>query len=307
MKIYLDYSFLEDFLLNNNDPEVEFRLKSLLSSPSNENTLIVNFDPIDFFNDPEKAVIARHISSRLDLNVELNFEKMPLEEKAHSLEPHTLFLVNREHSDFEEFGFPCYKSEELDRLLYLLNIDEVSIEKEMKDWAFLERFKTPCNAMVITDNYLLSNDIDLENTKSILKVLLPKSLKFPFDLTIIGYDAKKSFKPLQTQYKEIEKFLKDTFRNYEINLTIIREDYHERAIYTNCTRFKTHKGFSIFRNKTPSLKDKTIVHYSPIASKTLSGTTFKSFKEELSGISKKVRIQRMADRELGSKSNRLFG
>lgn len=132
-------------------------------------------------------------------------------------------------------------------------------------------------------------------------------LKVPFDLTIVGYDPKKSFKPLKNQYEELKVFFEKEFPLLSVNLTIIREDYHERAIYTNCTRFKTHKGFSIFKNRAVSTKEKTIVHYSPIASKTLSGYVFQGYREEIVGIAKKVRVQRMGDKEMGSKSNRLWG
>ena len=159
--------------------------------------------------------------------------------------------------------------------------------------------------MIITDNYLFTNDISYENLKSILKNLLPEKLKTTFDLAIIGYDLKKQFVPIQKAYDEINTFLKTNF-NYSINLSIIREDSHERAIYSNLSKFSTHKGFSLFNNSKIKPKDEMTLSYTPVGAKTLSGTSMESFSIEIEKLKKIARVQRMADKEIGNKQNRLF-
>ncbi len=305
MDVYLDYEFLENFLLSEDESELFVRLKSFIRDPKNKNNLILNFDPLDCYADPERQIIARHLSQRLDAKIEVNLLTKKIDFIAQNANTCSFFLSNLIEDGIDDYGYLHAKSNDYQSLEKVLFSDNLPITSHYQNWNFLQTYKVPCNAIVISDNYLFTNDIGYENLKSILRNLLPEKLKITFDLTIIGYDPKKQFIQIQKTYQEISAFLKATF-NYNINLTIIREDSHERAIYSNLAKFSTHKGFSLFNNTRIRSKDELTLSYNPVGAKTLSGTSMKSFSIEIEKLKKIARVQRMADKEIGNKQNRLF-
>lgn len=305
MDVYLDYEFLENFLLSKDESELFVRLKSFLRDPQNKNNLILNFDPLQLYNDPEKQIIVRHLSQRLDANIEVNYLTQKVDFIAQNANICSLFLSNLIEDGINDYGYLHAKSNDYQSLEKVLFFDNLPITNQYKNWNFLQTYRVPCNAIVISDNYLFTNDIGYENLKSILRNLLPEKLKITFDLTIIGYDPKKQFIQIQKTYQEISAFLKATF-NYDINLTIIREDSHERAIFSNLAKFSTHKGFSLFNNTKIKSKDELTLSYNPVGAKTLSGSSIDSFNIEIEKLKKIARVQRMADKEIGNKQNRLF-
>ncbi|MCF8325651.1 MAG: hypothetical protein K9I84_11880 [Leadbetterella sp.] len=305
MDVYLDYEFLENFLLSDDESELFVRLKSFIKESKNKNNLILNFDPIEFYDDPEKQIIVRHLSQRLDAKIEVNCLSQKIDFIAEKANPCSLFLSDLLEDDIEYYGYLHAKSKNYQTLEKILFSDPLPITGQYKNWNFLHTYKVPCNAIVFSDNYLFTNDIGYENLKSILSNLLPEKLKVTFDLTIIGYDPKKQHIQIQKTYQEISEFLKLSF-NYNINLTIIREDSHERAIYSNLAKFSTHKGFSLFNNSKIKSKDEMTLSYTPVGAKTLSGTSMESFSIEIEKLKKIARVQRMPDKEIGNKQNRLF-
>ena len=164
--------------------------------------------------------------------------------------------------------------------------------------------------MVISDNYLFTNDFGYENLKSILKNLLPETLKVTFDLSIIGYDKTNIQFNIKNEYNEIKKFLEFNF-SYPINLSIIQVYNHKRSIYSNLARFNTDKGFSLFRNSKIEDRNETTLEYCPNGSKTLSDSPMTSFKFEIEKIRKKTETLSQNkpanfNKVIGNKNNRLF-
>ena len=89
MTLYLDFEFLENFLLSNDESELYVRLKSFIKDSKNE--LVLNFDPLDYYQDPEKQIIVRHIAQRLNAKLELNFVSKNIESLAEKANPCSLF------------------------------------------------------------------------------------------------------------------------------------------------------------------------------------------------------------------------
>lgn len=159
-----------------------------------------------------------------------------------------------------------------------------------------------CNSIIITDNYLFSNDLQLENTFSILENLMPDRLSIDFHLTIIGFDSKKHFKSIHDSYKVLLAKLA-TFPS-PVQLTIIREDHHGRLIHTNYTRFLTEKGFALFSNGKIKRNDETTLSVGSIFSFTTNSSLAR--KVEIAVCERINRTDRMPDKVAGSRVNRLL-
>ena len=188
-------------------------------------------------------------------------------------------INNQEIED--NYGCVAISSNELEKVDFLLNWLILPISKKKNfpnNWDFLDRFKHPCNAMVLTDNYLFDYNAQemKENLIPFLKKLLPKTLEIEFQLTIIGKDTKKTIDFKQKKV-EIEKAL-EAF-NYPINLTIIPEAVHDRNIFTNYYWINSGVGFSIFKVEGGRLKLKndSMFTFYPIS---YINTDFKAYFSE---------------------------
>lgn len=110
----------------------------------------------------------------------------------------------------------------------------------------------PSNSMIITDNYLLQNDVGgesvgFENLKLILDAILPKTLGVVFHLLIVTpMPLKISPEKANQLYGKLKAYLK-TIRNYEILLEIVfNKTIHPRKIISNYYVLVCDKGFQLF-------------------------------------------------------------
>lgn len=166
------------------------------------------------------------------------------------------------------------KDHDSDQLSFLFNQDEMLINKNgsIKDWAFIKEYQHPCNAMIITDNYLLKNqredDIEL-NLIQLLVNLIPQKLEMvnEFDLMIIT----KEVTAINNKYDFIKEKLVQIFP-YKFNLSMIQTtlgdyDIHPRNIFTGYLWINSDIGFSIFKqnpvNKSTRCKSDTILRIKP--------------------------------------------
>lgn len=301
MKIILDFEFLEKFFLGEHDSERYFYIARLLSSPGCFSELILNFDYEEAFHDPEKRPIFRKISQKLPFS-DLSILDKAKKSEFHETDEANLFFVESNTFDYEQFGCFSMTTSSLYKAEHLLRAEDIRINSTMRDWSILNSYRIPCNSIILTDNYLLSNDENLENTISILKSLMPQKLSIDFHLTIIGYDAKKHFKKIEDSYSMLLKEL-STFP-YKVILTIIREDHHARLIHTNYTRLFTEKGFALFKNRRIKPKDETTLSIGSVF--TFTTNTDFARKAELKVCQRMNRTERMPDKMAGSRINRLL-
>ena len=207
----------------------------------------------------------------------------------------------------ERFGCVMADSTSIEKMDFLFNGENFRVNKSMRDWSGLACLKHPCNSLLITDNYLFSNDEQLDNIKGILKALMPSSLDpdLTFHLTIIGFDAKKAFQPIANQKSHLEAFLQQYF-SFTVELTIIREDHHDRYIFTNYGRFSSGKGFGLFKKGRLSENDETTISFHPIIQGGRLSSMHFTRNEELEKCRKINRTDRLPDRLAGNRNNRLL-
>ncbi|MCU0327033.1 MAG: hypothetical protein MUF45_17650 [Spirosomaceae bacterium] len=304
MKIYLDLEFLEDFLLANDDSDRYSRLKRLLCSTESPAEIFVNFDFEEAYKDPEKRVLFRQIANKLPLSDSEIIEKANNSAFHECATPH-LFFMNSDKLSVDVFGCFSLKSQELEKADLLVYPEKYRVDGSRKNWSFISSCKLPCNSLILTDNYLFSNDETYENIFSILVALMPQKLSIDFDLTLIGFDAKKSFKSIKEQSDKILSQLKTHF-SYNINLTIVREDHHGRYINTNYTRFQSEKGFGLFKNSKIKPSDETTIEYSSVTEFGRQTSVYEIRKKELEKCKSICRTERTSDKVIGTRKNRLL-
>jgi hypothetical protein len=275
----------------------------LISDPGSPASLILNFDHLSLYGDAEKEVIVRQIAQKLP-EVVPNFESKLTDREFYDTHEPLLFFCDSDIPKTHEFGCLTLKSKNIELAKRLLYYEELSINNSYRDWSVLKHFKLPINSLVITDNYFLQNDKSLENLKMILLSLMPSSLKIVFDLTIIGYSA-KDFVNLATQFENISQFLKANY-SYSVNLSIVREDFHARNIFTNYTRFDTDKGFGLFENGRIKPRNYTTLKHVSYTDFGIRSKVYDLVKSDLEKGRKIAGVNRLKEREIGSKTNRLF-
>ena len=307
MKIYVNLAFLENLFLAEEQTDRHFYMKRLLNSQQPGVEVITDVDIEEAYKDPEKRPILRQIAQRLPLT-EANFvADCQIESFHHSGEPKLVFADDVSLAIDQKFGCFHASTASLEKADFLFHAEELRMDGSQRDWSILKQIKHPCNALVLTDNYLFSSNQPLENIQSICVHLMPESLaELSFDLTIIGCDKNRDRIPLMTFYEPLLKYLQNQF-SYPINLTIIRALHHDRYIFTNYYRIASGAGFALFENrKIPTTKQTTLNCKSVIYEGKLS-SMHQNRKEELA---KCMSINRengeASGRLLGNKINRLL-
>lgn len=312
MKLYLNFAFLENLLLAEEQTDRHFYIKKLLSSPQTGIELIVDFDPEEAYKDPERRVILRQVAQKLPVwNTE--FLTDCLTKEFHEAGESKLFFVDDTHLLIEkQYGCFCVSTTCLEKADFLFSSEEFRIDKNQKDWSNLRNIKHPCNALVLTDNYLFSNKKNisdntyLENVKSLCEALIPASLKegFKFDFTIIGFDS-NNLRAIHTEYNTLSDYFQKQFP-YPVNLTIIRDTYHDRYLFTNYYRIASGQGFALFKNQRLLPGKETTVHCKAITHEGRLSSADQTRREELQKCIASNRTERMPDRFAGSRQNRLL-
>ena len=305
MKIYLDLSFLEDFLLSNDDSDRYSRLKRLIVSAESPAEIVVNFDFEEAYKDPEKRVLFRQIVNKVPSS-DLQIIDKANDAAFHECSTPNLFFMNSENLSVSSFGCFHLQSQQLEKADLLVYSEKYRVDSSLRDWSFMAaNCKLPCNSLILTDNYLFSNDETYENIFSILVALMPQHLAVTFDLTLIGFDARRHFKSIREQSDKIASHLNKIF-SYKINLTIVREDHHGRYIHTNYTRFQSEKGFGLFNNNRIRPKDETTIEFGSVAEFGKQTSIYETRNKELEKCKNICRVERMPDKVVGNRKNRLL-
>jgi hypothetical protein len=131
--------------------------------------------------------------------------------------------------------------------------DSVFQNETSKGWKNLVSFSLPpSNSMVITDDYLFTNEesgqiVGKSNVIEIVKAFLPPELKIPYHLTIIANDDGKP----QIWCEKLAEELKAqiiSLRPYSINVEIVfTKTIHKRKLILNYLNGTCDKGFAVFK------------------------------------------------------------
>jgi hypothetical protein len=170
--------------------------------------------------------------------------------------PQALFFLEcspEEAAQIEaDYGYICVSDREIDQKIpALFNFHIVSLSRGLlpNSWNFLEKYRLPCNSIVIADNYIVKKGEELdENLFEILRRLMPKSLnKNEFHLTlIVAEDAN-----VGAVYETLQNFFRDTFEYpMGVNLTILKTSkLHNRDILTAYFWINSDYGFTVFKKE----------------------------------------------------------
>ena len=180
-------------------------------------------------------------------------------------EPRSAFILNISKEKAVEyqsnFGVLVQSSENIDD-----NILRNSFFKELpkgtivesgskKGWYNLFHFELPpTNSIVITDDYLLSNEenktlVGVPNLKEIFDALLPVDLKVPFHILILTNDNDKSQKHCEILAGRLKAIIV-SLREYPIHFEIVfTTALHKRKLFMNYISITCDKGFAMFTIK----------------------------------------------------------
>lgn len=112
----------------------------------------------------------------------------------------------------------------------------------------------PSNSLIISDNYLLSNErrgvlLGLANLTHLLDAILPEKLGIPYYILILGQgrdDMEPQLVKKVTLWKDnLSRLLN---RDYDIRVEFVfsRNLIHRRVLYMNYSLIGTEKGFKVF-------------------------------------------------------------
>lgn len=185
----------------------------------------------------------------------------------------------------DKFGYAVISKDKIERIERFFIFHKISLSKDYENkWEFVKKYQHPCNAMVISDNYLGKTEDDVKNNLlPILKRIMPNKLEMPFQLTIIGYNNDLDYESFLETLKEGLKTLK-----YEVHLSFVKYGYHDRFIFTNYYQFSAGKGFKMFDINSSSSKYikedyKTVFEAISVilTNSSNTGNVFKSYAEKL--------------------------
>jgi hypothetical protein len=254
------YSLLYRLIHNHSDIIVDVTKEELLAIATDEKNKRYNPN------------FKKFIKSEIDTIVSYpeTFEQMEHDDDYFSgINPRALFFLDKSIVECEQMSQKygmifISKDDILLNLHFLFDSDVQPITKSgnIDDWEFIQKYKHPCNSIIIADNYLLKENIE-ENIIAFLKYLLPDSLDINFHLTLIaGGDKSDSSFDIEKRYETIINSLQGDY-DYNINLTILKtKENHDRNLLTNYFWINSGYGFSLFKEK--KVKNETNLFCFPI-------------------------------------------
>lgn len=294
MDIYIDKAFIEGFALQVTHPLHE-KLRNLLRNPKNGRKFI-NFKSLDDFKQAAKENPI--FEMLLDYSVPTlkpSFQTEMRQNSFYDSNVSALFFNEDDENEQLQNDFGCIfiNSSSLNKAHFLFNWRLIPFTKPWpiyNNWTFMGELRHPCNALIITDDYLFARDSMIEVKKQldenllvILYNLLPLNLKIDFHLSIIGSPIEKekmnkknnkyeqSFNSIRKQsfiedhLDEINNYLLEKLKakfKYKIKLSIVIMHFHDRNILTNYAWINSGNSFTYFENST--LHSNTNLMFQPI-------------------------------------------
>lgn len=302
MEIYIDSAFMERFAEQTSHP-LHDELRLFLKKPQTGQK-ILNFESQEAF---EKAALENPLLEMLlESSVPVlnpNFQQEMHEETFYEKGDSKLFFNEDTQNNQWEADFGCIfiNSQQLQKAHFLFNSHLIPFTKPLPrydSWGFMEQLRHPCNALIVTDNYLFAKESIVQNYRqldenllALLSELMPKSLKIPFHLTIIGSHIKDSLTELyiknnlETLHNYIAEQLKKHF-SYPIHLNIFIAPFHDRNILTNYAWINSGNSFTYFKKRV--LHSNTSLIFLPV---TQLNSTYNPFYHPSEQTEKSVSVK----------------
>ncbi len=184
-----------------------------------------------------------------------------------NLYQHSFFFLNENAEkctkNEEKYGIFCFSKQNWEETILRITerFDPILIwsKGNISNYEFMKNYLHPCNAMLISDEYLCKDKNPEGNIYQILDCLLPQKLEINFHLTIFTGDI--------AQFDAITEKLKTLRTNYTINFTIIQvtksNPIHDRNLITNYFWINSGHGFHLFnRGKVITDRNTQLSFYS---------------------------------------------
>jgi hypothetical protein len=279
LELIIDKKFLWNYYFSCNDTVYHQDFEKFLKYLNNF-SLILDFNSLD---DLEKEIENYPILTML-------FEKVPkinyrpnlvneIEEiaKNHKSSPFKLFCLEKEDSYCESiktnWGYPVFSVNNIEKEwevfysenenIYLKVTNDDTVDGRFDNWEKLDYFTHPFNAIIILDNYLLTdkdNQKIEDNLFPLLKNLIknsPKNEKTEIMLICQEVLSKDKGSTVETAYNFIRSYISNLISPDLFSLSLIKHDkkfyvrdfegLHHRAIYTNCFCIKPDNSFNFFK------------------------------------------------------------
>lgn len=167
----------------------------------------------------------------------------------------------------EEYGIEVYSEDEVNNSMFRFRFmktfnQQPKIPSKYSGWIdTFKELKTPMpvyNSLIVSDNHLLDNKgynkeiadnvyFGFENLYEIFKLVLPKSLDYPFYILVVCPPIRNNEQKTKVVVEEWSERVKK-LRNYELVVEVLTttKTIHDRYIFTNYFMFELGKGFHVF-------------------------------------------------------------
>ena len=269
--LYCEYNFLADFYNNrpiikdenifSEDTHVHIWKKYCDLFLKNSN-LYLNVSYEEFNNKLNHPYIKMIYKKKTEGSIKLKFERFPrnFEDIDNDQMPKQalFFLSDNERCEQlqNNYGWLFISNDDLFKKADIL-FSEDSFRKidNNNDWSILQKFKHPCNFILLIDKYLFKKKVDTTNNlKSIFDALLPEKINKKFSIEIRTTKSSeddwkdKSVEELENTIKEIIESVRS---NICVNISIkfIQNSEHDRHLITNYYWFFCGYGFVLTYNQ----------------------------------------------------------
>lgn len=186
----------------------------------------------------------------------------------------------------------------------------------LNGWDSLKDLVTPCNSILICDNYLFSYKSSFnDNFSRLIEGFLPTNKKSEFQLVIITsvfYDYDRNNNCNKTEIGDIYKKIRSVLESKGYNKAIVTlveamvNETHDRHIYTNYQVLKSGHSFNYFgRESNVLLRQPTTLDIISLIAKNDKGLYIEQYINFIR-YCKSIVENAKDDKIFGSKESRLF-
>lgn len=262
--VFCDFTFLEEFINHLKDKDLIEYLNSDDDYGIDLYRLLFKSSNIEIDKTSEEIIQLSKVNPYIKLlfksqslkSSQINVSSLIFEE----IKANMIFFLKNSQLEVErlqeKYGMWFFSKDKMSNtkdLFKLMNHNfSLSQETPFKNFDFFHKYRHPCNAIILTDDYFFTTKIGYDesaiekNLKPILKQILPKKLGVSFQITIIlsPNNVSLDFDKIQFSIDEIT----NTY-DYQVKINFMVSNFHERHIFTNYYKITADKGFkNIDRN-----------------------------------------------------------
>jgi len=179
---------------------------------------------------------------------------------------------------------------------------------KFKSWEQLGDYLLPFTDVVISDNYLLSDDSLIESNLMPILLQLNKATTVRYNLTIVTIEGEKYKLDGEKVFKKLLSFKLENQLNCELSL-VINKGYelgeHDRGIFMNYLRIYSGDSFNYFNSKKEIITKGTDIQFKSMAFPA-NFNTANAALENISAIVKKMKCAFPTTHTFGTLKNRLL-